>query len=136
MEKTLKALIQRVNSTLKYYEKEYIEVQRTPELEREKCMSFKQFVEIRFNMECCRVPELAGLEKILEGRLFSCTEMEGGDEVKRRFTTATVELVSPEMLENPPQSLIDELEQVKNALGGRKIKFNSVKQKIKFEINE
>ncbi len=136
MEKILRALIQRVNSTLKYYEKEYIEVQRTPELEREKCMSFEQFIEIRFNMECCRVPELAGLEKVLEGRLFSCVELDGSDEVKRRFTTATVELVTPEMLENPPQSLIDELERVRIALGGRKIKFNSVKQKVKFEVNE
>lgn len=132
----IKSLIQRVNSTLRYYEKEYIELQRTPNLDREKCFSFEQFIEIRFNMECCRIPELCHIQELLGGHLFICRSLENPDELRRRFSLATVSLITVEEIENPNEELISELARVKEFLGGSVVKFNSVKQKIKYTIYE
>lgn len=130
--------MRRINATLRYYEKEYIELKRIPFLEREVCKSFEQFVEIRFNMESYNSgdPLLMKLEEDLGGHLFRCTNLEGPDEVKKRFKWATVELISTEDVENPDENLKNELDQLKSRIGGSKITFNSVQHKIKLIIDE
>lgn len=132
----IKDLVKRVNDTLRYYEKEYIELKRTPTTEKEVCTSFEHYIEVRFNMECCKIPELLDLENLTGGHLFSCTSIINPDEARRRFSSATVELLSPEEVENADESLRNALEVVKKYLGGTKISFNSVKQRIKITIDE
>ena len=136
MIKGLKDIIRKVNETLRYYEKEYIELKRTPEAEKEVCTSFEHYIEARFNMECCNIPELSDLERKTEGHLFVCTSIQDPDEARRRFGFATVELISPEDFECADSSILESLEIIKQALGGSKISFNSVKQRIKIQIDE
>ena len=52
LEETIRDLISRVNSTLAYFEKDYVSVKRTPTSDKERCSSFEQFIEARFNFEC------------------------------------------------------------------------------------
>lgn len=132
MEEILKELISRVNSTLGYYEKDYISVKRTPWSDRERCESFEQYVEARFNYECFQIPELYDALIATEGHLFRCQSLENPDTAKRRFTLACVELLNPDP--SLPESLNIEIEKIFNFFGGRVIKFNNVKKKIKFTI--
>ena len=130
----IKDVISRVNSTLSIYEAEWISCKRTPTSEREVCKSFEQFIEIRFNYECSKVPEL---QKILEdtgGHLFFCKSLEDVDLEKKRFTLAHLELLSPDDFVDESGIILKELEEVRNFLGGSKISFNNVKKKIKFTI--
>lgn len=130
----LKDLISRVNSTLSYYEKDYISVKRTPESEQERCTSFEQYVEARFNYECCRIPEFRDAVLATEGHLFSCTSLEDQDVAKRRFTTATISLLDPETLLEEDEILKNEILKIREFIGGSCIKFNNVKKKIKYLI--
>jgi hypothetical protein len=136
MADVIKGLVKRVNETLRYYEKEYIELKRTPDSDREVCQSFEQYVEIRFNMESCRVPELLDLEKLTGGHLFNCTSIKNQDSVRRRFSSATIELIGPDDFDNPNDFIREELEKIKKFLGGSKISFNSVKCRIKIQIDD
>ena len=132
IEEIVKDLISRVNSTLGYYEKDYISVQRTPYSERERVTSFEQYVEARFNFECCAIPELYDAVIATNGHLFKCVELANPDIMKRRFTVATVVLVDPKTLPQASENLIDEINQIYKYLGGSVIKFNNVRKKIKF----
>lgn len=134
VENDIKNLISRVNSTLGYYEKSFISAQRTPELEKERCESFEEYIEIRFNHEAYKVPELKKAVEETEGRLFSCVELEEPDTTKRRFKKAVVKLLDPELLPECDQTLKNEINQIKELLGGSVISFNCVKKKIKFDI--
>lgn len=134
MEEIIKELISRVNSTLNYYEKDYISVQRYPMGERERCESFEQYIEARFNYECCRIPEFYDAVIATNGRLFSCTGLVDPDVVKRRFTSASVTLIDPKTLPGASENLIKEINDIQAAIGGSSIKFNNVKKKIKFFI--
>ena len=130
----IRDVISRVNSTLNVYEAEWISCKRTPTSEKEVCKSFEQFIEIRFNYECSKIPEL---QKILEdtgGHLFFCKSLEDVDLEKKRFTLAHLELLSPDDFVDESGIILKELEEVKNFLGGSKISFNNVKKKIKFTI--
>lgn len=131
---TLRSLIARVNSTLSYYEKDYISVKRTPISDRERCTSFEQYVEARFNYECCQVPELRDAVLATEGHLFSCVSLEDSDVSKRRFTIATVILLNPETLLETEENLKNEILKIHEFIGGSCIKFNNVKKKIKYSI--
>ena len=122
----IKELISRVNGTLGYYEKDYISVKRTPYSERERCETFEQFIEARFNYECCQIPELQEAVLFTEGHLFSCQYLENPDSIKRRFTTACV-ILDPRLPENLKNDILQ-------LIGGSTIKFNNVKKKIKFTI--
>lgn len=136
-EKALKDLIIRVNNTLRYFEKEYIELKRTPESEKEVCESFEQYIEIRFNMESCQIPEFSKLEEMTDGHLFRCTSIMDPDEVRRRFSLATIELTTSDMFEGGSSKLLeDELSLVREFIGGSKISFNCVKKRIKIQIDE
>ena len=130
----IRDVISRVNSTLNVYEAEWISCKRTPTSEKEVCKSFEQFIEIRFNYECSKIPEL---QKILEdtgGHLFFCKSLEDVDLEKKRFTLAHLELLSPDDFVDESGIILKELEEVRNFLGGSKISFNNVKKKIKFTI--
>ena len=134
MEEIIKELISRVNSTLSYYEKDYVSVKRYPEGERERCSSFEQYIEARFNYECCKIPEFYDAVIATNGKLFSCTSLVDPDTVKRRFTTASVTLIDPQTLPGASENLIREINEIRNIIGGSSIKFNNVRKKIKFFI--
>lgn len=136
METVLRELISRVNKTLGYYEKDFISVQRTPFSERERVKSFEQYIEARFNFECCSIPELYDAVIATDGHLFSCTELINPDVVKRRFTLAKVTLLDTEILSEDQENLINEINKVRDLLGGTIIKFNNVKKKIKFTVEK
>jgi hypothetical protein len=123
---TIKDLLSRVNCSLFYYEKDYVSVKRTPTADKERCTTFEQFIEARFNFECCRIPELVDAVLSTDGHLFICSGLENPDDVKRKFSTATI-TISPEV----PENLKDEILQL---IGGSEIVFNNVKKKIRFTI--
>ena len=134
MEEIIKNLISRVNSTLSFYEKDYVSVKRTPFSERERCASFEQYIEARFNFECCQIPELYDAVIATEGHLFTCSELIDPDTSKRKFTLASVVLVDPKTLIGANENLINEIYKIHEYIGGSCIKFNNVKKKIKFTI--
>lgn len=140
--KRIKGIVSEVNKTLSYYEARYISVRRTPEIEREVCESFEQFVEARFNYECAKIPELHDLVVATEGRLFKLTHFSCSqdDLEKKRFSSATVTLLQPDLLLNPEESLIIELNRASEFLfgagsGKTKITFNSVRKKINIKFS-
>lgn len=131
---TIKSLISEVNGTLSHYKKGgWIDCRRTPDSGQEMMESLEQFIDARFNREAWEIPEFRKAEEYLGGRLFSCT-LEGADEIRKRYKQATVTLISAEDIIEPSQELIDLLEEIKSFIGGTKIKFNSVKVKIKYSI--
>lgn len=133
-EEEIRTLLSRVNSTLGYYEKDYVSAQRTPDVDKERCTSFEEYIEIRFNREAYNVPEFKDLVEKTEGRLFSCIEIEEPDVVKRRFKTAKIRLLDPNLLPEEFENLKDDIYKVRDLLGGTTICFNSVKKKIKYNI--
>lgn len=122
----IKELISRVNSSLGYYEKDYVSVKRTPNADKERCTSFEQFIEARFNFECCQIEELVEAVINTEGHLFKCIYLEDPEDSKRKFKSATI-IISPDI----PESLKNEILQV---IGGTEIVFNNVKKKIRFSV--
>lgn len=135
-EAIIKELIGRVNRTLCYYEKDYISARRTPFESRERIKSFEQYVEIRFNLECCNIPELYDAVIATSGHLFSCVSLENQDIKKRTFTTATIVLLDPETLPEKDNNLKNEIRKIHEFIGGSVIKFNNAKKKIKFTVEQ
>lgn len=135
-EAIIKELIGRVNRTLCYYEKDYISARRTPYESRERIKSFEQYVEIRFNLECCNIPELYDAVIATGGHLFSCVSLENQDIKKRTFTTATIVLLDPETLPEKDNNLKNEIRKIYEFIGGSVIKFNNAKKKIKFTVEQ
>ena len=135
LEKRLKEVISLVNSTLQFYELDYVSAKRLPNFDKIRCTSFEEYVGIRFNRECYDIfPEIADIILRTDGKLFYCESLEDPNLAKRRFKTATI--VINENLLKSGNGLITEkdIEDVKNFLGWTKIKFNSVKKKIKFTV--
>lgn len=131
----IKNLISRVNSTLGYYEKDYISAKRTPYSEEgERCSTFEQYVEIRFNYECFQVPEFRDLIIATDGHLFSCVSLEDQDIAKRRFSTACLMLINPDNVTDLDNDTKEEIKNLYSLIGGSCIKFNNVRKKIKFTI--
>lgn len=134
IEAEIKKMISRVNKTLIHYKKGgWIDCRRTPDAGQEMMETLEQFVDARFNREAWNVPEFQKAEEYLGGRLFSCT-LEEPDENKKRYKQATLTLIDIDNVIEPSQELIDLVEEIKTLLGGTKIKFNSVKIKIKYTI--
>lgn len=131
----LKEIISNVNKTLKSYEKDFTSVKRTPETYQERCKSFEEFIERRFNFEASKIPELSEIVMKTEGKLFCCTEIEEPDEKKRKFKSATIKLIDTNLLLDEDQTLKDEITKVKELIGGDRIQFNSVRKKIKLTID-
>lgn len=123
-----------VNRTLGYYKKGgWIDVRRTPTSPQNMVESLEEFVEARFNRECWDIPELKEALESLDGFLFKCT-LEEPNELDKKFKEATMELVNLGDIEDPTEELGIMLEAVEKFLGGTKIKFNSVKTKVIYEI--
>ena len=134
IERLFKEVISKVNSTLNFYEKDYVSAKRTNStVVNERCTSFEQYVEIRFNKECCNIPELECLIEGTDGHLFICQELEDQDTTKRRFKQATI-ILNPNLWLSDDENLKVELEKAKDFLDFNKIQFNSVKKKIKMKI--
>ena len=135
LDQILLKVIAEVNRSLSTYEKDYISCRRTPEL-REVCTSFEQFVEMRFNYECYKIPELQKLILATDGKLFSCVGLDEPDTVKRKFKLAHLEILDPNLIRDEDIEIKEMLSDVLKLFGGRKISFNSVPKKIKFKIEE
>lgn len=136
LEKRLKEIIGLVNSTLQFYELDYVSAKRLPNFDKIRCTSFEEYVGIRFNRECFdMLPEIADIILRTDGKLFYCESLEDPNLAKRRFKSATI-VINENLLKNPENNLISEedIKTVKNFLGWSKIKFNSVKKKIKFTV--
>lgn len=139
----IKETIARVNRTLSYYEKDFISVQRSPWTDKERCQSFEQYVEARFNFELSKIPEFEYLCQVFDGKLFGLMDLKDPDPDLRKFKLATFSLPPEEIIKEvispfpEMEPLInDEIEKIKNYLGGKIIKFNNVKQKIKIIIEK
>lgn len=134
-ERLVKEVISNVNKSLRYYEKSYTSVKRTPDSYQERCESFEEFIERRFNFEASKIPEFADIVMRTEGKVFICTEIEDPDEKKRRFKSATIRIIDVNLLLDEDQNLKDEITKLKEFIGGDRIVFNSVKKKIKLTID-
>lgn len=134
-ERLIKEVISNVNRTLKSYEKSFTSVKRTPEAYQERCDTFEQFIGRRFNYEAAKIPEFSDLVMKTDGLLFYCSEIEEPDEKKRKFKTATIRIISADLLLDDDQTLKDEIAKLKEFIGGDRIRFNSVKKKIKLTID-
>lgn len=134
-ERLVKEVISNVNKSLRYYEKSYTSVKRTPDSYQERCESFEEFIERRFNFEASKIPEFADIVMRTEGKVFVCTEIEDPDEKKRRFKSATIRIIDVNLLLDEDQNLKDEITKLKEFIGGDRIVFNSVKKKIKLTID-
>ena len=134
MEKTIEKLLLSVNESLRFYKRGgWIDARRTPRSGVKRVDTIEDFIDARFNNEIWGVPEFHAASDLLEGRLFSC-HVEGVDEEKKRFKSATLTLIRPEDIENPSEFLLGEIKKVHDILGGNVVKFNGSRKSVKFEI--
>ena len=134
MEKTIEKLLLSVNESLRFYKRGgWIDARRTPTSGVNMVDTIEDFIDARFNNEIWGVPEFHAASDLLEGRLFSC-HVEGVDEEKKRFKSATLTLIRPEDIEDPSEFLLGEIKKVHDILGGNVVKFNGSRKSVKFEI--
>ena len=134
MEKTIEKLLLSVNESLRFYKRGgWIDARRTPTSGVNMVDTIEDFIDARFNNEIWGVPEFHAASDLLEGRLFSC-HVEGVDEEKKRFKSATLTLIKPEDIEDPSEFLLGEIKKVHDSLGGNVVKFNGSRKSVKFEI--
>lgn len=135
-EKIIKNLLRQVNSSLVWFNRNgWVDVRRTPDSEENMVNDLADYVEARFNRELYDIPELTKICELLEGHLYHCT-LEGIDESKRKFKTATLTLIKPEEIENPTPELIELINQARDYFGGSVIKFNCVRVKVQYKIEQ
>lgn len=139
----IKETIARVNKTLSYYEKDYISVQRSPWTDKERCQSFEQYIEARFNFEISKIPEFEYLSQVFEGKLFGLKDITSPDPDNCKFKLVTFSLpqdsVIKEVISPFPEMeglIHEEMSKVIDYLGGKTIKFNNVKKKIKIIVEK
>ena len=134
MEKTIEKLLLSVNESLRFYKRGgWIDARRTPTSGVNMVDTIEDFIDARFNNEIWGVPEFHAASDLLEGRLFSC-HVEGVDEEKKRFKSATLTLIKPEDIEDPSEFLLGEIKNVHDILGGNVVKCNGSRKSVKFEI--
>ena len=133
LEAILLKIISEVNRTLGQYEKDWISCERVPGV-RERCDSFEHFIELRFNRECYKFPEFQKLIEATDGHLFTCTSLENANTEKRKFSKAHIEILDPSLVRDEDVEIKKMLDEALRFIGGRKISFNSVKKKIKYNI--
>ena len=134
MERTIEKLLLSVNESLRFYKRGgWIDARRTPTSGVNMVDTIEDFIDARFNNEIWGVPEFHAASDLLEGRLFSC-HVEGVDEEKKRFKSATLTLIKPEDIEDPSEFLLGEIKKVHDILGGNVVKFNGSRKSVKFEI--
>ena len=128
----IKESIRRVNKTLKHFESNYVSAKRLPGLEKERCLEFEHYLEIRFNFEMAKVEFLTEHCEEAKGKLFELAYLNGFDKKTNRFKEAGV-MISKEALKKLPKRTIRE---IKEYIGGDFIKFNSVNEKVKVIITD
>ena len=136
LEEIIKKVVSEVNRTLCQYEKDWISCERTPGGERERCNSFEHFIELRFNRECYKIPELQKLIIATDGHLFRCTSLEEPDPEKRKYGIAHLEMLDLSEIRDEDTEIKEMLSEIYKLFGGKKISFNGVKKKIKFKIED
>lgn len=132
--KAFKELVSRVNQQLWYYEKGWVSVQRYPDSEKIRPETLEEFIEIRFNFEASKIPELSDTILKTEGRLFSCTELVDPDEKKRWYKQAKIKLIDVDDIPDEFNDVKEMVTEVRDVIGGNTICFNGVKRKIKLTI--
>lgn len=134
-DKSIRKVISEVNQSLIWYKKGgWIDARRTPSSSVNMVDTLSDYVEARLNREFWNIPELSKACELSEGHVFTLT-LDGVDEAKRKFREATATLINPDTIDSPSDELLEALEEVKLWLGGSVLKFNSVKVKIKYEID-
>ena len=135
--KRFKSIFSKVNATLKYYEADWISAQRSPELEKTRVRSFEEFVEIRLNYEAYKLPELKEAIIVTGGHLFKCEKLDEVNDLRHKFKKAWITLNTPDIFEDEHQEEIKKvLESVQEWLGGNKLSFNSVVERVKVVIEK
>lgn len=129
----IRKIITEVNRTLGYFDPSYVFAKRFVDGERECCIEFDQYIECRFNMEFSKIPEFAELFKNTLGHVFSC-KLINGNPTKRRFESAVIEIVDPDLFEGSDETLKAEIESIRNWLGGDIICFTDKKKKFVYKI--
>lgn len=133
LEEIIMKVVSEVNRTLNQYEKDWVSCERVPDI-RERCESFEHFIELRFNRECYKIPELQKLIIATDGHLFKCTSLDNPNTEKRKFTLAHMEMLDPKLIRDEDVEIKEMLDEALKLFGGRKLSFNSVKKKIKYTI--
>lgn len=127
--------VKEVNKTLNKYESFYSFAKRLPTLEEERCMTFRQWIEVRLNNEIFwNIPELSEYEEKFSGELFEVVAVLDQNEDKCRFREVQVKLTESPNSYIGDDNFLDELENVKKILKGSSFKFNYSQKKTKVEI--
>lgn len=136
--KLLKDALSLVNSTLKYYEADWISAQRAPEIEKTRVRSFEEFVEIRVNFEMSKIPELHDQVLRTGGHLFVCESLEEINTLRHRFKKANMKLNTPEnFLEEEDKSDIEKaIREAREWFEVDRFSFNSVVSRVKIVLVE
>lgn len=136
--KLLKDALSLVNSTLKYYEADWISAQRAPEIEKTRVRSFEEFVEIRVNFEMSKIPELHDQVLRTGGHLFVCESLEEINTLRHRFKKANMKLNTPEnFLEEEDRGDIEKaIREAREWFEVDRFSFNSVVSRVKIVLVE
>lgn len=130
----LKKMVIRINSSLPYYEKNYVSVKRTPLGDKERVQSFRQYIECRLNFECFNVLELRSFAEEFDGHLFEVTAIIDQDDLRRRFSYVCAEICKTGDFYIGEKNFMDTLSKLEELLGGSKLRFNYSQKKTKIFI--
>jgi hypothetical protein len=132
-ESTIRSIIEKVNTTLSYFDAGYISARRTEDI-KERCFTFDTFVECRFNYELGKLDEFKDLFLDLDGKVFSCS-LDEPNLVKRNFKLATLTIQIPKTLLETHDALNDEVNRFISWFGGNRIRFTHKKKKFNYIID-
>lgn len=133
-EKLTKAVIEVVLSNKKY-ETYYSFAKRLPYLEDTRCMTLRQWMEVRLNFEIYdNIPELSEYVEKFNGELFEVIAVYDLNEDKRSFSEVEVSLVNSPNSYIGDENYLDEIENVKAIIGSDKFKFDNNKKKTKVTL--
>lgn len=136
-ESTIRRIIQKVNSTLKIFDLGYTSTKRFGDVRedsiRDRCNSFDEYVECRFNYEFSKLEEFKDIFIEFEGNIFKC-ELDEPDLVKRNFKLATLRIKVPKSILEANKDLNNEIMRLIDWIGGDTITFTHKKKKFKYKI--
>lgn len=127
----LKLLIIKVNSSLPYYDPDYISTKRYPKGEKIRIQTFRQYIECRLNYELSSIPEIYDFLEQTEGHIFRVVSIINQNDIKRRFSEVTVELDRSFSSDEDFQEILNAIEIL---LGGTRLRFNYSQKKTKIFI--
>lgn len=136
-ESTIRGIIEKVNKTLRYFDSGYTSAKRLGSVkedpERDRCETFDQYVECRFNYEFSKLEIWRDLFIELEGNVFSC-KLDEPNLVKRNFKLATLTIKVPKGVLESNEVLKNEVMNLINWIGGDTITFTHKKKKFMYNI--